>query len=99
LTHKNDKMNSYNQRNVKLAENITTVCVIIGALASWFTHNYIFMNIIALPVGLIAIAFSHDLTMKGKARYSSLNYKFARRAYIIMGLVFIVFGVIGLVRR
>ena len=92
-------MDSYNKRNVRLAGNITTVCVIAGALGWWLTRNHVFMNIIAIPVGLTAIVFSHDLTMQGKARYSNLNYKVYRGAYIVTGLVFIVFGIIGLVNH
>jgi hypothetical protein len=92
-------MDSYSKRNVRLAGNITTICVIAGALGSWLSHDYIFMDIIALPVGAVAIICSHDLTMQGKAKYPNLNYKFYRGAYICAGLVFIVSGIVGLVRR
>jgi hypothetical protein len=63
------------------------------------TRNYAFFEVIFIPVGLTAIVFSHDLTMRDKTRYkqfTQLAYKIHRGAFIFTGIVFIVLSIVKL---
>ena len=87
------ELKPYNEKKVNLGGTITSILIICGTFGWWFTGNPSFIDLAAIPVGLIAIILSHDLTMQGKAKYSNLNYKFYRWAYVVIGIIFIVGGI------
>jgi len=85
-------MDSYNKKNIKIAAIITELSVAAGFLGWWFTRNALFIDIVAIPVGIVAISFSRDLAMEGVVKYK-LNYKFYRGMYVFIGIAFIAIGI------
>jgi hypothetical protein len=90
-------MNSYNKTALSIAGGISTVGALIGLFGWWLTHKYLFVNIGFIIIGLQSIYFSHDLAMERVVKFK-LNYKFARGAYIFVGLVFILANIVWLMK-
>jgi hypothetical protein len=88
-------MESYNRRALKIAGIIAAISIAFGLFGWWFTHQYLFINVLFIAMGMNSIYFSHDLAMERVVKYK-LNYKFARGAYVFVGLVFVVANIIAL---
>ncbi len=91
-------MDSYNKLNVSIAGVVTTISAVAAVLGWWLSHNYVFVDVVYIPVGLTAILFSHDLAMRDFVKHKA-NYALFRGAYVFAGIVFIMLSVIALVNR
>jgi hypothetical protein len=89
-------MESYDERALKIAGIIAAISIASGLFGWWFTHEHLFINVSFIAMGINSIYFSHDLAMERVVKYK-LNYKFARCAYVFVGLVFVVGSISGLV--
>ena len=88
-------MESYDKRALNIAGAIAVISILTGLVGWWLTHRYLFINISLVVMGVNSIYFSHDLAMQRVVKYQ-LNYKFARSAFVFVGLVFIVISILRL---
>jgi hypothetical protein len=81
-------MNSFDKKALNIAGIVAAISIAFGLFGWWLTHEYLFINFAFIAMGINSIYFSNDLAMERVVKFK-LNYKFARGAYVFVGLVFV----------